>query len=1716
MGKDHPVLSKREIKPPKRYEDDHVSLNRKQLLQQERPSLKVGSKVSGKSVDKVSQGYSSTVAENCQELEREEKMKRCTEIVKDGGLIFRGNMAESKRATSKEIHKEVNDTPLSGASKPVSYKGNTPPSGANKPVSCIDNTDVSYSVKNIATGNKQNTVRGIQEFKDMPKRKNSFVEIPMILVKSCLNSRDRQYKCVLCPQLFDKLYHYEEHWASHVEPESSNGTDFRSPTAEEAISSDVSQSRAKEGSVDSSFTVLERNVASERMQTTCHVPRAVIDEGRRTTLIDDDLALQNMTFKGSNTQFKGNRNVADSATKLTERKQNEFQQSPDSGPGTKSLSTGSAVTNSSAPLPPMQMNAQSDTLDVLSQVSKVLFSGKESSDSQTVSPRTESEIVNSSLPRRKYDETDQAEIEGLKKAKENKQIQIIGNMNLLEYKTEQASTVEKKALSSPKKGLAGELKQQEIWSSPRSDQAVIAETGGASKGNDAVITQTIDHTELKDIVNIDEIISEVVIQNQNYSADSQNSDDDDCVEEYEDSDDSMGSNGNGAPGKWPESGGKHNDVGQFISLANDLEERIRVHKMFSSNAIVDTAVKHGGSIGKKIKVEKKTHRCELCNKEFDRAKYLKRHIKTCHKSAVSNGLCKHCGLMFAKSSLLRRHQREVHSAKKTTVCFICNQTFTDLESHMKSVHQKMSMQPLKCPHCWWATGDVLEYKKHVAKHVGEEKPFDCKDCGKRFRTKMLYGMHIRIHERGFRYPCSVCGHRFNQASNLKRHMTTNHDMADFKPPFQCDMCVQSFLTQEILDKHRARHSRGVFCCKKCGMVFPNRNQLTDHNRLDHKRIRFECHHCDAVFPYGNKLKLHIESKHPDRSSFDCTQCGKQFRTQGFLDNHIREKRCFSTRQCKRCKISFDAAGMERHQKCHLNTETVVNKFCFICGLFLKTVKDVYDHGLEHMRTLGNNDHDSSDTGINNSQERVDSLPQVERHNSFSCHLCSESFDELKDYCDHLSKHDNDANDSPIIAIQETSGSATGEIRTPHSCLLCSDTFDELKDYRDHLSSHNDGLGSPIFCGNCNKYFDVAQNFVGHLLDCLESQGKSCNSGIMNSAEAATNMADQVSSAELPATEIPIATLNRSKAVASRVMMDTEDVDDSVVVSQQIPCVLCLSVCEKPKGLHYHLVSNCQFIPTNQCWNCHEAFSSRTKLKGHYNTMRGNCLSVADQEAELVMETCPNCEMRFSSKEHLNEHINEHHTPAVYTCPDCDISYVYRHQLSEHEKSTHKQSMNKLHCCFVCGVRFRRELDLKIHKGVHLRKGFYVPGEVCDDNEERDGLYVGPTGPIYLGPSNACDESDDGGSEKDSASDDEPLENIAKRSRKDYKTTEEDNATSALPSSEGNGEDKGKTGAKTSGKNNQSQTGNEASSKLPPDDGNNAMDGTSYKCELCDTHCISQEELKSHIQTHAKDALDKLAKWGQSHSAAGISEGDDEGEPSGISDNVWLESQAGKFLCVPCRRSFDSDILYNNHLAVFHDIGQSTDVCEICGRQCTTKANLKSHMRTHSTEMPYSCDICNKGFNQHGNMVRHRQGHGATSVRSVNAIIAAENRVNDLPEFSCSCCERTFEREDLLLNHLAVFHGIGSSTCICEVCGKQITSRKNLKEHMKVHSKSKPFICEVCGKAFSQRGNLGRHRRNHMEKDAKEKQEKHFQCRVCDKIFTSKQLLTYHYGKHKKV
>ncbi|XP_067636664.1 zinc finger protein 345-like isoform X3 [Eurosta solidaginis] len=77
---------------------------------------------------------------------------------------------------------------------------------------------------------------------------------------------------------------------------------------------------------------------------------------------------------------------------------------------------------------------------------------------------------------------------------------------------------------------------------------------------------------------------------------------------------------------------------------------------------------------------------------------------------------------------------------------------------------------------------------------------------------------------------------------------------------------------------------------------------------------------------------------------------------------------------------------------------------------------------------------------------------------------------------------------------------------------------------------------------------------------------------------------------------------------------------------------------------------------------------------------------------------------------------------------------------------------------------------------------------------------------------------------------------------------------------------------------------------------------------------------------------------------------------------------------------------------------------------------------------------------------------------------------------------------------------------CDVCGKHLKTKWNLKIHKRIHSDEKPHKCDFCEKRFIQGQNVRHHMRTHTG-------EKPCKCKYCDRCFTTKKVLNKHLRVH---
>lgn len=146
------------------------------------------------------------------------------------------------------------------------------------------------------------------------------------------------------------------------------------------------------------------------------------------------------------------------------------------------------------------------------------------------------------------------------------------------------------------------------------------------------------------------------------------------------------------------------------------------------------------------------------------------------------------------------------------------------------------------------------------------------------------------------------------------------------------------------------------------------------------------------------------------------------------------------------------------------------------------------------------------------------------------------------------------------------------------------------------------------------------------------------------------------------------------------------------------------------------------------------------------------------------------------------------------------------------------------------------------------------------------------------------------------------------------------------------------------------------------------------------------------------------------------------------------------------------------------LGRRQHVCLICGKEFTTKWNLKLHKWTHAsrTSKPYKCEQCNGAFIRQTDYQAHLNSH--KSIRP----------------YTCNYCGCKFIRKYNCQRHVREHEETKSYTCT--VCNKSFHRSYYLKEHMRVHSGARPFACHICGKTSTTKSNHNKHMKIHHARE----------------------------------
>ncbi|OMJ80506.1 hypothetical protein SteCoe_19200 [Stentor coeruleus] len=79
------------------------------------------------------------------------------------------------------------------------------------------------------------------------------------------------------------------------------------------------------------------------------------------------------------------------------------------------------------------------------------------------------------------------------------------------------------------------------------------------------------------------------------------------------------------------------------------------------------------------------------------------------------------------------------------------------------------------------------------------------------------------------------------------------------------------------------------------------------------------------------------------------------------------------------------------------------------------------------------------------------------------------------------------------------------------------------------------------------------------------------------------------------------------------------------------------------------------------------------------------------------------------------------------------------------------------------------------------------------------------------------------------------------------------------------------------------------------------------------------------------------------------------------------------------------------------------------------------------------------------------------------------------------CYKEYKTKYNLIRHINVNH-LKKKIGKCSICNKEFVDYDNLKEHLTIHSNTKPYSCTLCGKNYRNKCMMIRHKRDHEFKE----------------------------------
>ena len=274
--------------------------------------------------------------------------------------------------------------------------------------------------------------------------------------------------------------------------------------------------------------------------------------------------------------------------------------------------------------------------------------------------------------------------------------------------------------------------------------------------------------------------------------------------------------------------------------------------------------------------------CHVCGKIFDQRNNYHKHMRT-HLN-VRKFQCDRCFATFKSSGALHTHRwRHSSFIRDGFRCSVCDKIFNRkkyLDNHMR-IHIPENQERVQCRTCG-AHVRKMNFKVHLQRHSVENR-YACSVCYKRFALLSELNSHYNIHTGDTHYECEICDYKTYHKHNLSAHMVI-HSLETQK--HTCSKCQKVYKRKTNLNRHLKLHkTRKPYQCRTCEQAFTSSYYCRIHEDTHSVTEKMhQCNQCQRSYISKQRLRIHIASH---KKPFVCGICNRSFRCQAYLTRHIK-------------------------------------------------------------------------------------------------------------------------------------------------------------------------------------------------------------------------------------------------------------------------------------------------------------------------------------------------------------------------------------------------------------------------------------------------------------------------------------------------------------------------------------------------------------------------------------------------------------------------------------------------------------------------------------------------------------------------------------------------------------------------------------------------------------------------------------------------------------